>query len=352
MGHRAAAQAVIKEFQHQLGDLFTYDLIDLMKSSRIPLLQDFPVFYNKIVQNRYLLKLFNMVFLFTRFRIGFFIFTIGFRVIVFFAKHKIRRIFRNENPDLVVNVNAYTNVVVQWTRVREIFGFKYCNLISDLTNINYTWVVGRHDLCIAPNAMAMEDLRRYHAPNRAMLGYPLDRKFLNVQNKEPEPGDRRVRVLIFVRNIRTTLALVEALKSAKDSLRITVICGTNEDVKEILEKRYDFMRIIGYTASVQDYMADSDVVISKAGPGVIMEAVYLKKLLILTHFLGYQEKLNVDFVVNNGFGHFCPDENDILEIILKLYAERHIPPTDGFNDRYNTSLMVERMIALVPEKAR
>lgn len=348
MGHRAAAEALIKEFKHQLGDNFNYSLIDLLKESNVFFLKDFPVLYGKIVQGRYLLRLFNQFFNVTRFRIGFYLTTLFFRTIVLFSKHRFRDIFRMEKPDIVVNVNAYTNVVIQWTKVRELFDFKFCNVITDLTNINYAWAFGNYDLCVAPNEMAYDDLNKYHTPKREVLGYPLDRKFLNIQSVYTN-GDGRLKILIFARNIQSILSLVGAVQKIKDSLNITVICGTNYDVKELLEQRFDFIHILGYVGNVQDYMTETDVVVSKAGPGVIMEAIYLNKPLILTHYLGNQEKRNVDFVEKNNFGYYCPTAESFLETVGKIKESRPVPTNKGFHDQYNTGKIVSRILSLLQE---
>ena len=67
-------------------------------------------------------------------------------------------------------------------------------------------------------------------------------------------------------------------------------------------------------------MALADVVVAKAGPAVVMEALVLHKPLVITHYIWKQEKGNVDFVLRQGVGLYEPVPSrvpDRVEEILR-----------------------------------
>jgi len=64
---------------------------------------------------------------------------------------------------------------------------------------------------------------------------------------------------------------------------------------------------LGFVTNMAEYMVAADVLVSKAGPGTISEAAALSLPVMLTSFLPGQEEGNVDFVIDGGFGAFCPD---------------------------------------------
>lgn len=66
---------------------------------------------------------------------------------------------------------------------------------------------------------------------------------------------------------------------------------------------------LGFVTRMAEYMVASDVLVSKAGPGTISEAAALSLPVMLTSYLPGQEEGNVDFVVENKFGSFCPDKD-------------------------------------------
>ena len=73
-------------------------------------------------------------------------------------------------------------------------------------------------------------------------------------------------------------------------------------------------------------MAASDIIITKAGPGTLMEALVMRRPVIVTEAVGMQERGNIDFVLNHELGAFCPTPDRIIPAIADLmnpqtYAE-------------------------------
>ncbi|CAB9522397.1 Monogalactosyldiacylglycerol synthase 2, chloroplastic [Seminavis robusta] len=66
---------------------------------------------------------------------------------------------------------------------------------------------------------------------------------------------------------------------------------------------------LGFVTKMAEYMVAADVLVSKAGPGTIVEAAALSLPVMLTSYLPGQEEGNVDFVVDNEFGAFCSDRD-------------------------------------------
>lgn len=89
-----------------------------------------------------------------------------------------------------------------------------------------------------------------------------------------------------------SLALVESLEEAPRPGNVTVVG-------------------LGFVEKMAEYMVAADILVSKAGPGTISEAAALSLPVMLTSFLPGQEEGNVDFVVDAGFGAFCPDTDPI-----------------------------------------
>jgi UDP-N-acetylglucosamine:LPS N-acetylglucosamine transferase len=68
---------------------------------------------------------------------------------------------------------------------------------------------------------------------------------------------------------------------------------------------------LGFVEKMAEYMVAADVLVSKAGPGTISEAAALSLPVMLTSFLPGQEEGNVNYVVDGGFGAYCPDSDPI-----------------------------------------
>ena len=68
---------------------------------------------------------------------------------------------------------------------------------------------------------------------------------------------------------------------------------------------------LGFVERMAEYMVAADILVSKAGPGTISEAAAVSLPVMLTSFLPGQEEGNVNYVVDGGFGAYCPDTDPI-----------------------------------------
>jgi 1,2-diacylglycerol 3-beta-galactosyltransferase len=64
----------------------------------------------------------------------------------------------------------------------------------------------------------------------------------------------------------------------------------------------------------------SDLVVTKAGPGAIAEALATEVPLVLTGYLPGQETPNVDFVIDWNIGVYAPKPDELLEAVERLVA--------------------------------
>src|SRR5439155_1264992 len=102
--------------------------------------------------------------------------------------------------------------------------------------------------------------------------------------------------------------------------QLVVICGRNEKLRRRL---YELeastpMLILGFVDYLPELMRACDLVVTKAGPGAIAEALATGLPLVITGFLPGQESPNVDFVVESGIGSFAPKESDLRDEVRVL----------------------------------
>jgi 1,2-diacylglycerol 3-beta-galactosyltransferase len=85
---------------------------------------------------------------------------------------------------------------------------------------------------------------------------------------------------------------------------MVAIAGRNEKLRRRLEATIWEIptRITGFVDNVQEWMAAANLLITKAGPGVLSEAFIVGLPLILSGAIPGQEAPNVDYVVAQGAG--------------------------------------------------
>jgi 1,2-diacylglycerol 3-beta-galactosyltransferase len=104
------------------------------------------------------------------------------------------------------------------------------------------------------------------------------------------------------------------INEAKLDAALVVVTGRNKHLKEKLENhKWDIPAYIyGFVKDMPDFMRAADVLVSKAGPGTISEALIAELPIILYHRISGQEEGNVSYVIDEGAGIWAPEIEDII----------------------------------------
>lgn len=98
---------------------------------------------------------------------------------------------------------------------------------------------------------------------------------------------------------------------------MVVICGRNAKLaKKLSSQTYPFKVIVnGFVNNMSEWMAASDCLVTKAGPGTIAEALIRGVPLLLNGCVPCQEEGNIPFVVDNRVGQYCTKPKGIADIV-------------------------------------
>jgi UDP:flavonoid glycosyltransferase YjiC (YdhE family) len=120
----------------------------------------------------------------------------------------------------------------------------------------------------------------------------------------------------------------------------------------------EHVHIYGFVNNMEELMGASDLVITKAGPGTLMEALVIGRPVIVTEAIGMQERGNIDFVLNHELGAFCPTTDRIVPAVGEImqpetYAAtvarlRDAVPRDGATEI--AQLLIDRLRSIPPKR--
>jgi 1,2-diacylglycerol 3-beta-galactosyltransferase len=79
--------------------------------------------------------------------------------------------------------------------------------------------------------------------------------------------------------------------------------------------------VLGFVDNMPELMRAADLLVSKAGPGAIGEALATGVPIVLTSYLPGQETENVSFVTETGIGRYAPQPDLLLETVADLTAD-------------------------------
>lgn len=173
---------------------------------------------------------------------------------------------------------------------------------------------------VLDDAKIREKIKLAHIPEEKIriLGFPARPAFLqsithsklSLKEEFGIPLDKPV-VMIMMGGIGSCAMKRYAKKIAKMDIAMHVIfcLGRNEELATYIQSNIKFPKqisisLIKSTPRIRDIMEISDVLITKAGPTSICEALYANLPVIIdnTYKVMYTERLNIKFVVDNKFG--------------------------------------------------
>lgn len=118
---------------------------------------------------------------------------------------------------------------------------------------------------------------------------------------------------------------VKALMEKKPNLTVVVACGKNQllyQTMKFMAKQLENspMQILplSFTSAIAPYFQAADIIMGKAGPNMIFEAVACHKPFFATTSLGGQETGNLDMIKELGIGFVETDPEKAAKLLINL----------------------------------
>jgi 1,2-diacylglycerol 3-beta-galactosyltransferase len=239
------------------------------------------------------------------------------------------------DPDCVVSFHPLLNHV----SVRAVHGqarrIPVVTVITDLVDIHVAWACPDVDAVVVPSPGGLDHCRRAGIPASRChdFGLAVDRRFTELPS-DPE-GIAAIRSRLGLREDAFVVLVcggadgsgglvkhARAIAAASLDLDVVVICGRNERARSALAGLHTAsgrpVRVLGYVNNMPEWMRASDVVVSKAGPGTIAEALCCGLPLLLVWYLPGQERGNVEWVVDIGAGRYVPRDEQLVDAVAEL----------------------------------
>ncbi len=235
--------------------------------------------------------------------------------------------FQTIRPDLVVSVHPLLNRIGFDCLRKAGFSGPFATVVTDLFTFHPTWIDPRVTRCLVPTeeartqaitlGMAPEKLAVYGQPVSIKFAQPPGNKLalrqkLGLDIQRPAVlitagGEGGGRLLAIARQIAQTVSRVQLL----------IVTGRNHSLRDELEAVTWAVptHIYGFVENMPELMHASDLIVTKAGPGTISEALIAGLPIILSDFIPGQETGNIDYIEGNGAGVFAGNPVDIARLV-------------------------------------
>lgn len=227
-----------------------------------------------------------------------------------------RRVIAEYAPALVISVHPLINRAPCNALKQLEPQAPFVTVVTDLFDAHGMWFsAAAADLIIVPTRGAYARALEWHIPPAKLrvIGQPIALKFAMPAETAPnvlraqlglQPDLFTILLIGGGEGMGPLGAIAHALDETRLPIQLVIIAGRNEKLRAQLadEDWQTAVNVQGFVTNMPDWMRASDLIITKAGPGTIMETLAAGKPMILSGFLRGQEEGNVTFVQEAGVG--------------------------------------------------
>ncbi len=254
------------------------------------------------------------------------------------VRRKLTDLLDRMRPDLVITTYPFLTYEVKRVLERRSPAIPLAMLFSDANNIHSALLTERAaDATFAPTRETFEqalaagfDPRRLH-----LVGWPVRAQFFKASllNKDAQQEQRTRmglapdRFTVFLQGggegaarVASVIDMILSNDALRNRVQIILAAGTNAS----LLARYKTMPnlvTLPYTKDIAPFMAAADVIMGKAGPNALFEAVMLNKPFIATSFIPGQERDNLSFIQRHGLGWVALQPQEQRALLSRLVCQ-------------------------------
>jgi 1,2-diacylglycerol 3-beta-galactosyltransferase len=325
-GHRSAAEAIIEAIELEFGDAISTEMVDFFKQHTPLPLNRLPQWYPYMVKAP---SLWGASFHISDGRAR----ARAITATLWPAVSRIARSIVNAHPsDMIVSVHPLANSFILKALGKQNRP-PFVTVVTDMVTTHALWFDQRADLICVPTDIARFRAIEYgmEPDNVVTVGQPIAARYCApvgdkaaLREKLGWPVDKFTVVLVGGGEGMGPLAqTARAINESGLDLSLVVVAGRNERLKHSLES-YAWKipaKIYGFTRELPDFMRAAEVLITKAGPGTIAEALNAHLPIILYAKLPGQEDGNVTYVRETGTGVWAPTSQRVIST-LKTWIEK------------------------------
>lgn len=269
------------------------------------------------------------------------------------AATRLRNVLLRSKPDLIIGTHPLGNRVP--ARLLRELGWEVplVTVVTDLVTIHRWWLCPEVDLSLVPTEEVRNlALQRGLPPERVkVVGIPVDLRFAAGSKAKGElrqglglsEGLFTILLVGGGEGVGKVYDTARMITNASLDVQLLIVAGRNEKLKRRLEEvSWEVpTHVLGFAKNIPDLMHAADLIITKAGPSTMSEALACGLPMLISGSLRGQEEGNAEWVVDRGAALYTPTPEKIVTALQELLR----PGNDGLAQMSQSARQVARPLA-------
>ena len=238
------------------------------------------------------------------------------------TKRKIKKMIEATKPNIILVTHPFAVSIISSLK-RKGLDIPVIVIVTDF-KAHATYIDNNIDAYITASENTKSDLANRGIDSKKIFTYGIPVKDEFLDNKldiysTKNDGYFNILLMSGSMGLKNISYVLKELLNNSNKLRITVVCGKNDKLKDSLLKEYNHsiknkkLHILGFSRDIDCLMEYSDLIISKPGGLTVTEAINKHLPMLIPFAIPGQETQNVEFLTSNGY---AINIDNLLEINL------------------------------------
>ncbi len=324
-GHRSAAEAIQNALKSKIGENCEVNIENPLNNPMVPeVIRKSQNDYDTIVKK--LPELYKTGYQISDSNLPVSLMEAGFIVVLY---QTVKKTIKEFNPDLVITTYPIFQAPMDALNKLGNGNFPFITVVTDLVSIHHVWFNSGVSLLTVPTqAAAQKAMDAGISPEKVLQsGIPVDpqiKALKDVKKEDLRRGlgwkeDLTTLLIVGSPRIASLNAFAEVFDNSGFDLQLVLVASGNDEILQSFQENewhhptfiYDFVE------NMPKMMRAADLIACKAGGLITTESLASGLPIMHIHYLPGQEKGNVDFVVENQAGEYCPTPLEALKTLSK-----------------------------------
>jgi processive 1,2-diacylglycerol beta-glucosyltransferase len=265
-----------------------------------------------------------------------------------FCLHRLEEILEMEKPDAIIH--TFPMLTMSELRNQIKVNIPTFTVLTDYV-LHSRWIhPGTDKYFVATEDLKKNMIKKGISEEQIKVsGIPIRKIFQETYNSQSilqrfglKSGKKNILLMAGAYGAFSNLKKMVSLLSSLNNVHIIIVCGRNKALKAKLEvslKDESEVSILGFVEQMQELMAVSSCIITKAGGITLSEAISLQLPIIVFRPVPGQEKENASYLANKKLVYITRHLTEIKEVVQQLFTRNW--------ERYQTKQSMRSMQKLV-----
>lgn len=241
------------------------------------------------------------------------------------SKKQFLKIINDYQPDLIISVHCMFTKAISKIIKKNKLNIPFMVDCVDLVNPPRCWQDKDAITTFVPTEEVKNQYIKLGFDEKKLIvsGFPI-RKDMILPNQPKQITDS-LNILMVNTSVNVKKNIAFACEVSKlNNAKIKFVCGLDKNLynKMIEEQKTNpqlkNVEILGFVTNMNELLADCHILLTKAGPNMLLEGIISASCVVITGHIPGQEARNYEYVTKNGFGIKCENPKKIYQAIKNM----------------------------------